>query len=60
LTLARPADKIQIAEILELAHRVRPTSNHPAWITLANLKQAERDAADNKTLADLNQVFQSD
>jgi membrane protein len=60
LTLARPAEKIHIAEILELAHRVRPTSNHPAWKTLANLKQAERDAADNKTLADLNQVFQSD
>lgn len=53
LTLARPAEKISIAEILELAHRVRPTSDHPAWKTLASLKQAERDAADGKSLADV-------
>ena len=53
LTLARPADKIGIAEILELAHRVGPTSDHPAWRSLAHLKQAERAAAAGKTLADL-------
>jgi membrane protein len=53
LTLARPAERIQIADILNLAHHVRPTNDHPAWKTLANLKQAERDAAVGKTLADL-------
>ncbi len=53
LTLSRPAEKIRIDEILSLAHRVRPTSNHPAWKTLANLKQAEREAAEGKTLADV-------
>jgi membrane protein len=53
LTLARPAEKIPVSEILELAHRVRPTSDHPAWKTLASLKQAEREAADGKTLADV-------
>ena len=53
LTLARPAKKISIADILELAHHVRPTSDHPAWKTLANLKQAERAAAEGKTLADV-------
>ena len=47
------AEKIAIGDILELAHRVRPTSDHPAWKTLANLKQAERDAAGGKTLADV-------
>lgn len=59
LTLARPAEQIKIAEILELAHRSRPTNSHPAWQTLANLKRAERDAASDKTLADLNQEFQN-
>ncbi len=53
LTLARPAERIQIVDILNLAHHVRPTNDHPAWKTLANLKQAERDAALGKTLADL-------
>lgn len=53
LTLARPADKIPIGEILDLAHRVRPTNDHPAWKTLADLKKAERNAADGKTLADV-------
>ncbi|MGI9472894.1 MAG: YhjD/YihY/BrkB family envelope integrity protein [Rubripirellula sp.] len=53
LTLARPAEKIEIGEILELAHRVRPTSDHPAWKTLSSLKRAERDAAVGKTLADV-------
>jgi membrane protein len=60
LTLARPAEQIKISEILELAHHVRPTSSHPAWKTLANLKQAERDAANERTLADINQEFQND
>ncbi len=53
LTLAKPADKIHVSEILALAHRSRPTSNHPAWRALANLKRAEREAAADKTLADL-------
>lgn len=53
LTLARPAEQIKISEILALAHRVRPTNSHPAWKTLANLKQAERNASNGKTLADL-------
>jgi membrane protein len=53
VTLSRPAEKIAIGEILALAHRVRPTSDHPAWKTLAGLKQAEREAADGKTLANV-------
>ena len=53
LSLARPAEKIQIAEILDLAHQLRPTGTHPAWQTLQNLKHAERDAAGEQTLADL-------
>ncbi len=53
LTLACPADKIPIGKILEVAHRVRPTNDHPAWKTLRNLKQAERDAAEETTLADV-------
>lgn len=53
LTLARPAESIDVREILELAHQTRPTSDHPAWRTLENLKRAERDAAEGKTLADL-------
>lgn len=53
LTLAKPADKISVARILELAHQTKPTSTHPAWKTLANLKQAEREASAGKTLADL-------
>ena len=55
LTLARPAESILIRDVLQLAHQVRPTSDHPAWRTLAGLKQAERDAAYEKTLADLHE-----
>lgn len=53
LTLAMPAEMISVADILKLAHQSRPTSEHPAWQTLAGLKQAERDAAKDKTLAQL-------
>ena len=53
LTLAMPAETITVADILKLAHKSRPTSVHPAWQTLASLKQAERDAAKDRTLAQL-------
>ena len=53
LLLARPAEKIAIAEILELAHKVGPTSGHPAWLALTHLKKAERDAANDRTLAEV-------
>ncbi|TWU47114.1 YhjD/YihY/BrkB family envelope integrity protein [Rubripirellula reticaptiva] len=53
LTLSRPASKIEVTEILELAHHIRPTSDHPAWQSLARLKTAEREAARGTTLADL-------
>ncbi len=53
LTLSRPAAKIDVIEILELAHRFRPTSDHPAWQSLANLKTAEREASRGSTLADI-------
>ncbi|QDT04783.1 ribonuclease BN/unknown domain fusion protein [Rubripirellula lacrimiformis] len=53
LTLSRPAEKIELTEILRLAHKVRPTRDHPAWRALADLKLAEREAAAGKTLADL-------
>ncbi|MCC9641465.1 YihY/virulence factor BrkB family protein [Rhodopirellula sp. JC740] len=51
LTLARPADKILVAEIMRLAHRYRPSSDHPAWKTLAQLKEAECVAAGDRSLA---------
>ncbi|MCG8652423.1 MAG: YihY family inner membrane protein [Pirellulales bacterium] len=53
LTLAKPAEKILVADILSLAHQSRPTSDHPAWETLGALKDAERKAAQGKTLRDL-------
>ncbi|MEM9825372.1 MAG: YhjD/YihY/BrkB family envelope integrity protein [Planctomycetota bacterium] len=52
--LARPAEKITIAEILALAHRVKPTGSHPAWKALNSLKEAERAAAGDQTLAQLS------
>ncbi len=54
LTLSRPAEKISVIEILELGYRDRPTSDHPAWRSLAMLKKAEFDAASGKTLADVS------
>ncbi len=53
LTLARPAEQIAIADILTLAHQARPTSSHPAWKKLASLKQAQRAAATDQTLAEI-------
>lgn len=53
LTLAKPAEKIFIRDVLALAHRYRITNDHKAWKTLANLKQAEREAAGERTLADV-------
>ena len=52
LTLARPANKITLVEILDLAQRIRPPHRHPAWKAFSSLKQAERQAAEGKTLAD--------
>lgn len=53
LTLARPAELIAIGDVLQLAHQCRTTNDHPAWKTLADLKTAERNAAGEKTLADV-------
>ena len=53
LSLARPADRISVKDILLLAHRARPTSDNPSWKTLDRFQAAEREAADNKTLADI-------
>ncbi|TWT74234.1 YihY/virulence factor BrkB family protein [Allorhodopirellula solitaria] len=53
LTLARPAERILIADILRLAHQSRPMNSHPAWKALVNLKLAERNAAGEQTLADV-------
>jgi membrane protein len=52
LTLAKPAEKIGLDSILAIAHHARPTNTHAAWRTLAELKQAERDAVKGRTLAD--------
>ena len=52
LTLARPADKIPLVEILDLAQRIRPPHRHSAWKAFSSLKEAERQAAEGKTLAD--------
>ena len=54
LTLGRPADKILLVEILDIAEQTRPTHEHPAWKTFSILKQVERQAAEGKTLADVN------
>jgi len=53
LTLARPSNKIDVQEILRLAHRTRPTNKHPAWKMLAGLKDAELQAAGGKRLSDV-------
>jgi membrane protein len=53
LSLARPADRIPVADILTLAHLARPSSDNPAWKTLDHLHAAEHAAADGKTLADI-------
>ncbi|QDT12841.1 YhjD/YihY/BrkB family envelope integrity protein [Planctomycetes bacterium K23_9] len=53
LTLGRPAESISVSEILQLAHQSRPSSDHPAWKTLADLKDAQRAAANEKTLAEV-------
>ncbi len=53
LTLARPAEGIEVAEILAIAHRARPTNNHPSWQLLSELKKAERQAASGVRLVDL-------
>ena len=53
LALARPADKISVAEILQLAHSVKPTNDHPAWDALEGLQRAELHAAGSATLADI-------
>lgn len=52
ITLARPADKITLVEILDLAQSICPPHRHPAWKTFSSLKDAERQAAEGKTLAD--------
>ena len=53
LSLSRPAEKISIAEILSIAHMIKPRENHPAWQTLDDLRLAERKAAGDRTLADI-------
>ena len=53
LTLARPAEKIALCEILTVAHQAGPINNHPAWKTLSDLREAEQHAAEGKTLADV-------
>ncbi|MDE0862822.1 MAG: YihY/virulence factor BrkB family protein [Rubripirellula sp.] len=52
LTLARPANKIELVEILDLAQSIRPPHKHPAWKTFSDMKDAERRTAVGKTLAD--------
>lgn len=52
LTLARPADNILLADVMRLAHRFRPANDHPAWKTLAALKEAECIAAGTRSLAE--------
>lgn len=53
LTLARPAERIPVTQILSIAHRTRPTNAHPSWRTLADLKAAERAAAEGLLLSEL-------
>jgi len=53
LTLARPADKILLVEILDVAQQTQPKHEQPAWRTFTSLKQVERQAAEGKSLADV-------
>ncbi len=53
LTLSRPADKIEIKDILTLAHQSRSVSRHRAWLALSETMQKQRDAVSGKTLASL-------
>ncbi len=53
LTLAKPADRITVTEILALAHHARPANDNPAWKTLDKYNAAQREAANGKTLADI-------
>ena len=52
LTLSRPAEQIQLVDILDLAQRIRPPHQHKAWDSFTTLKQAERQAVQGKTLAE--------
>ena len=60
LSLAKPANKISLRTILELAHRLRPDSDHPGWQKLMSLKQAEIEAAGDETLADVTMEMDQD
>ncbi len=51
LTLARPAENIELQEIFELAYQSRPTNQHPSWEALSELMQSERDTLSGKSLA---------
>ena len=53
LCLARPAETIAVADVLNLAHVELPRSPQAVWQTLRKLKQAEREAAGQTTLAEL-------
>ena len=53
LCLARPAEKIELSEILKLAHASRPKIDHPGWDALEEIKQSECAFAADKTLASI-------
>lgn len=51
--LAKPANRIPLRSILELAQRLRPGSDHPGWRKLTSIGRAELEAAGEETLADV-------
>tara|TARA_R110002073_G_scaffold331637_6_gene516639 strand:- start:131 stop:1648 length:1518 start_codon:yes stop_codon:yes gene_type:complete len=53
LTLGRPAQQIEIREILTLAHHSRSISRHRAWVALREIQKAQHDAVAGQTLASL-------
>ncbi len=53
LTLARPASRIRVAEILGVAHSLHQPNGRSAWTQLQRLNEAQRAAAGDTTLGSM-------
>ncbi|QNN24228.1 YihY family inner membrane protein [Planctomycetales bacterium ZRK34] len=57
-SLARPAERVRLADVIDSAHTIfpeinRPQGHHAAWNVVGQLREAELEMARSKTLADL-------
>lgn len=64
-SLARPADRVRLADVIDSAHTIfpeinRPQGPHAAWNVVSQLREAELTLAREKTLADLVDQNESD